>query len=358
MGIRWCGDRVEWSGLVLPAKIHPLDPVLVHGLSCPVKYVRLVRRKLGLRNRFYAQLVCQGTPSRKPEHSLGMGIVDLDLGPASIALVAEGEALLQPFCPEVAPDAKALRRLDRKLDRQRRANNPTHYDERGRVKPGKKRWKVSRRQQKTLARRREVHRKLAATRKRSHGQLAHRVVALGDTFHLEHLSYRAWQRRYGRSVGLCAPGLFVSLLCRLAASAGGRVVELNATRAKVSQTCQCGAIQKKRLSERWHRCPCGVSAQRDLYSAYLARFVNPDTSLLEAGQAWVAWPGREPVRQAAYEQAIPNQPTSGRQLPSSFGARGRLSQSGSPAEGTRAQAKGRDAVAKRQRPARARQRRR
>jgi putative transposase len=244
-GIRWRGDRVEWSDLVLPALIKKGDPVLAHGLACPVKYVRLVRRKLGLRNRFYAQLVCEGIPYRKPQHGLGTGVVGLDLGPSAIAIVAEREALLQPFCPEVAPDARALRRLDRKLDRQRRANNPEHYDERSRVKPGRKRWKASKRQYKVQAQRRELHRKLAATRKRSHGQLAHQVVALGETFHLEHLSYRAWQKRYGRSVGLCAPGLFVSILCRLAASAGGRVVELNARCAKLSQTCHCGAQAKQ-----------------------------------------------------------------------------------------------------------------
>ena len=79
----------------------------------------------------------------------------------------------------MAPDAQALRRLDRQLDRQRRANNPANYDERGR---GKQRWKVSKRQRLVQARRRELHRKLAATRKRSHGELSHQVLALGSTF--------------------------------------------------------------------------------------------------------------------------------------------------------------------------------
>ena len=87
-----------------------------------------------------------------------------------------------PFCPEVAPDARALRRLERHLDRQRRANNPLKYDQRGRVTKGTKRWQISARQRKVQVRRREVHRKLAATRKRSHGQLAHRVLALGSDF--------------------------------------------------------------------------------------------------------------------------------------------------------------------------------
>src|SRR5260370_19839457 len=111
-------------------------------------------------------------PFRKPEHTLGKGVVGLDLGPSAIAVVSAQQALLQPFCPEVAPDAKALRRLERHLDRQRRANNPEHYDERGQVKKGRKRWKVSPRQRTVQARRREVYRKPAATPKRSHRQPA------------------------------------------------------------------------------------------------------------------------------------------------------------------------------------------
>jgi len=114
-------------------------------------------------------------------------------------VVAEQEALLQPFCPEVTPNWRKLRRLERRLDRQRRASNPEHYDERGRVKPGRKRWKVSKRQRRVQAQRREAYRRLAATRKRSHGQLAHRVLALGSTFQLEQISYRAWQRQFGRA---------------------------------------------------------------------------------------------------------------------------------------------------------------
>ena len=69
-GMRWCVDHLKWSGLVLPARLDPRDLVMVHGLSCPVKDVRLVRRKLGLRHRFYAQLVCEGRSYRKAQHKL------------------------------------------------------------------------------------------------------------------------------------------------------------------------------------------------------------------------------------------------------------------------------------------------
>src|SRR5258705_13395569 len=318
-GIRWCQDHVEWKGLVVPARLDPRDPVLAHGLACPGKYVRLVRRKLGERNRFYAQVVCEGRPYRKPPPQLGTGVVGLDPGPSTIAVVSAHDTLLQAFCPEVAPDAKALRRLERKLDRQRRANNPLNYDERGRVKKGTKRWQISTRQRTVPARRRDLLPKLAAPRKRSHGQLAHRVLALGSAFQMEHLSYRAWQRTYGQSVQLCAPWMFVERLSRLAVSAGGTIVPINAWRARLSQTCHCGRIKKKARSERWHVCSCGASAQRDLFSAWLARFVDPDTSLLDVGQAHGAWPGWGPRLQTAYGQAIHNQPARGRRLPAAFG---------------------------------------
>ena len=303
------GTRVEWKGLELQALLDPKDPVQAHGLACPIKYVRLVRRKLGERNRFSAQLVCQGTPYQKPQHHLGSGIVGLDLGPSAIAVASLQAALLQPFCPEVAPDAKALRRLDRKLDRQRRANNPAHYDERGRVKRGKQRWKVSKRQRKVQARRREVHRKLAATRKRSHGQLAHRVLALGNAFQLEHLSYRAWQKTYGKSVQLCAPGMFVERLSRLAVSAGGTIVLINAWRARLSQTCHCGRSQEESPLPAL----AGLSLWRQRAAGSLLGLSGTLRSSRDvpAGR-WVRrmQPGRggSPPVPPAYEQAISNQP--------------------------------------------------
>src|SRR5271157_5137928 len=59
-GIRWQAETqtVAWLGLTLPALIKPDDKVIAHGLTCRVKFVRIVRRKLKRRVRFYAQLVC------------------------------------------------------------------------------------------------------------------------------------------------------------------------------------------------------------------------------------------------------------------------------------------------------------
>ncbi|GHO70114.1 hypothetical protein KSC_090060 [Ktedonobacter sp. SOSP1-52] len=44
------------------------------------------------------------------------------------------------------------------------------------------------------------------------------------TIIIEKISYKAWQKRYGKSVGLRAPGMFVELLRRTVASTGGTLV--------------------------------------------------------------------------------------------------------------------------------------
>jgi hypothetical protein len=61
-------------------------------------------------------------------------------------------------------------------------------------------------------------RKLAAHRKSLHGRLVHEIVSCGNRVTLEKVSYKAWQKQYGKSVGRCAPGMFVELLKRTRAS--------------------------------------------------------------------------------------------------------------------------------------------
>ena len=79
----------------------------------------------------------------------------------------------------------------------------------------------------------------------------------------------------------------------------------------------------KPLWQRWHECPCGVSAQRDLYSAFLAAYLDPPDFLPSCAQPRYAagWEGREPGLRAAYEHAM--QRASARQpVPRSFGIPG------------------------------------
>jgi len=328
--LSWNGKEVVWGGLVMPAIF--LDPkrkgndVINHGLAAPLKYVRLVRRKLNGKNRFYVQLVCEGRPFQKEKNTVGEGLVGLDIGPSTIAIAApnakKGE--LRQFCNELEHDQKGIRRLQRKLDRQRRGGNPQNYEPDGTVKKGKKEWHASKGYKKTREKIAEKHRKQAEHRESLHGQLVNHVFSLGNEIKLEKLSYRAFQRMFGKSIGMRAPGMFVSLLKRKAVSAGVSVTEFPTHSTKLSQVCQCGQVKKKLLSERWHVCGCGVVAQRDLFSAFLASCV--EDGRLNADLARNFWQsGMDTCLTAALSEI---QPASDGLLPATFGL-GR-SQSGSP----------------------------
>lgn len=144
-GIRWKkeGGCVEWGGLELKALITQYDPVEIHGLNQKVKYVRLVRRKIAGSNHFYAQLVCEGKPFVKPKNILGTGNTGLDLGPSTIAVVSESGAQLKQFASELEFQDKQIRKLQRRMDRSRRATNPDNYNSNGTAKKGKKQWNNS-----------------------------------------------------------------------------------------------------------------------------------------------------------------------------------------------------------------------
>ena len=319
-GIRWKGDSVEWSGLKLECLITSNDPVILHGLNASVKYVRLVRRKVSGKNRFYAQLICNGKPFIKPKNSLGIGIVGLDLGPSTIAVVSDAEAHLKEFATELEFDTKAVRRLQRKMDRKRRSTNPDNFNPNGTTKKGKNEWNRSKTYLKVRNSKANLERKLAAHRKSLHGQLVNDTLRMGDVIKLEKLSYKAFQKLFGKSVGKRAPGMFVSHLRSKAERAGGRIVEIPTYNTKLSQTCQCGRVKKKKLSERIHRCECGVVAQRDLYSALLAKHIEPDTFVLQVSQLLDDWHSAELRLWAAWRTATEcNKPATGRVIPSSFG---------------------------------------
>jgi len=333
-----------WGQDRIPAILDWNDPVVKHGLDHRIKYARLLRRKASSPQaqgadcqgyRYYVQLILEGKSYQKRKNEAGTDIVGLDLGPSTIAIVPrKGKAHLVPLCEELKPNAQKQRRLQRKLDRQRRANNPQNYDERGRIKKrGKLQlpWKTSRGYLATQRRLAHQERKLAAQRKSLHGRLVNEIVRVGNRIYLEKASYKGWQKRYGKSVGLRAPGMLVEHLKRTVASTGGILTEVPTRTTKLSQYCHgCRTYTKKPLSQRWHHCPCGIGpVQRDLYSAFLAAYLDPPDHLPSSAQYGVYWESAEARLQAALE-VIYQRAKEGQVMPRSMGiprARVRLPES-------------------------------
>ena len=123
------------------------------------------------------------------------------------------------------------------------------------------------------------------------------------------------KKSYGKSIGRRAPGFFLARLKVEAEKWGGSVTEFSTRTTKLSQTCHCGHVEKKKLHVRRHKClKCGAVAQRDLYSAYLARYVEKEK--LQAGNAQKAWPSNCAALEAAW-----NKVNHANGMPSSLGLR-------------------------------------
>ncbi|WP_082177494.1 MULTISPECIES: RNA-guided endonuclease TnpB family protein [Acidithiobacillus] len=328
-GLRWREDHLEWAGLSLKAIFDRKDKhgVQAFALQYPVKYCRLLRRTIRGKTLWFVQLVIAGAPKWKEKNPIGQGKVSIDIGPSTIAVVSETDAFLEKFCANVPDMQKVIRRLQRAMDRSKRASNPDNYHPDGTIKVPEKgerlRWVFTQGYFRLRSRLKELQRRLAAYRRTEHGRLANRVIATGNTVMAEKLSYQAFQRMFGKSVRDRAPGGFMNHLRRKAASAGGEVIEFPTRTTKLSQSCHCGDVVKKPLSQRWHDCSCGAHAQRDLYSAYLGLHVRQEHGAwkLDTESAREGWCAAESLLEKAVSGVV--QAANGGPLPASFGIRAR-----------------------------------
>jgi hypothetical protein len=175
-----------------------------------------------------------------------------------------------------------LRRAQRHLDRQHRAGSPGCFHPDGTHKPGRCDWQRSRAAKRTTTGVAEQHRRLAEHRKTLHGALANRLFTHGADVACEKLDYVSWQKNFPRSVRDRAPGLLVEMIrCKAASAGGDRLYEYSTKTTALSQTCLCGNRKKKPLSQRVHRCECGIKEHRDLFSAYLGLHVRREADGLD-----------------------------------------------------------------------------
>lgn len=266
---------VTFGDLTLPALLptQQQDPYMHQALTGRTKYCRVLWRNVNGHRRWFVQLMQEGLAPVK--HFVAEGaVVGLDIGPSTIAVVGDDSASLVTFCASVIQPWKKTRRLQRFMERSKRATNPHCFNANGTWKKGQK-FTPSKRYAALRTDYAETERKLAAERKRSHGELANQILRLGNVIQSETLSYKSLQKNYGKSVKVRAPGMFIEQLRRKAESAGGKLIDLHTWSLKMSQydhmTQEC---TKKPLSQRWHVLGDGSGVvQRDIYSAFLARCV-------------------------------------------------------------------------------------
>jgi putative transposase len=244
-----------------------------------VLHTRIVRTVIDGRDTYRMQMVMDGQPSQR--HPVGDGRVSFDLGPSTVAVAVERNdgtwtGWVEPLADRISLDTARLRREQRHLDRQHRAGSPGCFNPDG-THERECEWKRSVAARRTATRVAELHRRMAGHRKTLHGELANRLFARGADIACEKLEYSSWQKNFPRSVRDRAPGKLVEAIRRKADSAGGdRLFEYTTNSTALSQACLCGDRKKKPLKQRVHRCGCGITEHRDLFSAYLGLHVRRD----------------------------------------------------------------------------------
>lgn len=253
-----------------------------------IKYVQIIRKTIRGRKVYILQIVCQGFPPSKV--TKGQGVVGIDPGISTVAFASPTEVALVDLIPTaITEKEKLLKRLDQRIERSRRVNNPECYKEDGTIKKGVRFKRPSNRQMRLRNRRLKTYRSLSEERKKLQGQLVSRIVSQASSIRIEDLNVKGLQKRsqdirinpktnrpyskkrYGKAIFRAAPSAFRVALETRASQLGIDVEVISPKDAKPSQYNHITqTFEKKPLSTRVYDLSDGYpGVQRDLYSAFL-----------------------------------------------------------------------------------------
>lgn len=301
-GIRFREDHVEWRGLNIPIRVRKKD---VYIKQCfqnhRIKYCRIHRKWHKHKWRYYVELIMEGIPPLK-ERRMGKGRVGIDIGTSTIAAVSEADVLFKELNDGIESIDREIRCLNRKADRQRRANNPDNYNENDTIKKDNrnfhKRWKVSHNQKLTYDKIKELYQKRSNKLSQFQNQLANEIVTMGDEIVIETMNFQALQKkakktekskktgrykkkkRFGKSISIHAPSQLVGKVKRRLAYFGGTLLEIKTTKMRASQYNHItGEYMSSDLNKRWKELIPDLWIQRDLYSAFLLFNVKDEETI-------------------------------------------------------------------------------
>lgn len=298
-------DTVGFRGMELKLKpVREHDHYFMEAMQHRVKYCRIVRRPYGNGDRFFLQIVMEGSAPKKI--TPGSGVMGLDRGVSTMAAVTGGSAEFLTLADGVEHYDKKIKQASAVYERRRRLANPQNYNTDGTIRRDtedfRKTWKRTKGTAMALQRLRAAYEKRSAFIRNSHGYQTNRLVESCGTMVTEPMDYRALtrqakglsrqdresavrtksgktrtvrkfrrRRRFGASVLRRSPGAFSDMLARKMGRYGGLVIEVSLEEYRASQYDHVtGEYRKPALSDRT-KLIGGHRVQRDLYSAYLLK---------------------------------------------------------------------------------------
>lgn len=303
---------VYWNDMSFKVKIRNNDLYVKECLLKKVKYCRIIRKLIKNKYKYYIQLIFGGVPPVKRINSTGEfrhkvnddARVGIDIGTSTIAVASGNNVMLDKLGnTDIKETHKVVRRLQRKLDRQRRVNNPNNYNKDSTIKKGIKLiWSYSKGYFSTLKKLKEAHRVKSVKLRLSHNKLSNLILSLGTNVFVEQMSFKGLakrsketkksektgkflrKKRFGKSLLNYGPAMLISIIDRKLKYTDSCIKKVNTSKFKASQYNHVtGKCKKKKLSQRWNCFIVNdktVKIQRDLYSSYL--LMNSKNSLNSA----------------------------------------------------------------------------
>ena len=301
-GIRLVNGKVYY-GVTGKLKTHLLEiPVIYKNdeyeqeiLRGKLVQNRILKKIQNGKEHFYLQMILRAEVApRKYDTSDMFGNVGIDIGTSTVAISSYYETKLEELAPGIDKKEKEIARLQRKLDRQRRANNPQNYNEDGTIVRGKKPWTYSKKYYQTKNKLRKLKTKQAETRTLAHKTLANEIVGLGDRFVVEQMSFAGLQKksketkinektnkfqskkRFGATIGHRAPATLISMIEQKCKSQGKTFIKADTKSVKASQFDHLTEEYTKHSLSTRVKFVGDDKVQRDLYSAFLLAYVEDD----------------------------------------------------------------------------------
>lgn len=298
-GLRIKDLKIIWGNLSsIPFKVKKNDKYAQLALLDKTKYVRVLKREIRGKERFFVQLIQEGLPPKKHQISTVENRVGIDIGTSTVAVVSDNEVSMNELATIKTP-YKKLRKLDRAMDRSRRSTNPQNYNDNGTVKKGYKKWNYSNRYLKLKYKRKELFRKIASIRKQTHEQTANNILSLGLDVRVETMRFQSLQKRakktihnkkngkinkkkrFGKSIANYAPAMLLEIINRRLKYQNLDLKKIDTYSVKASQLDHTtGECTKKFLSNRWNNIDDKL-IQRDLYSAFLIQNTNKTLDVVD-----------------------------------------------------------------------------
>ncbi len=159
-GLRYADGHILWGDkptkknpkpknwLCMPISPKSKDEYAHLALMDKTKYIRILKREVRGKIRYFVQLIQEGYPPTKRNRKIANNEskrVGIDIGSSTIAISSESTVELCELAPECHADETELRRIQRKMDRSKRHTNPNNFNENGTIKKGKLTWNYSKR---------------------------------------------------------------------------------------------------------------------------------------------------------------------------------------------------------------------